>query len=328
MRCLTLAEAFLAQGAELSFICVELDGNIAGLAEDKGIKVHRLPKESTASVETDADKTKAILSKDGAKADWLVVDCYALDEKWESQMRSFVNKVMVIDDLADRSHDCDILLDQNYFKNYTGRYEGLVPVYCKKYLGPEYVLLRNEFFKVEKKTRQPDDVVRRLLVAFGGADPGNETAKALRAILNLGMDIAIDVVIGGANPNKDEVERLCSRATNVTLHYKTSEIARIMAEADIAIGSGGSITWERCFLGVPAITLILAENQTRVAEDLEVLEIIVNMGWHDRVSMEDLSGALKKLIDDPGKRQDMSKKGMSLVDGKGVERIISAMSRN
>ncbi|MBI5698790.1 UDP-2,4-diacetamido-2,4,6-trideoxy-beta-L-altropyranose hydrolase [Candidatus Saganbacteria bacterium] len=326
MRCLTLGEALVDKGVKVSFICRGLQDDIRELVEGKGIKTQELPDRSTASAAADAEDTKRIILRETPRPDWLVVDNYGLDKSWESPMRAVVKNIMVIDDLADRSHDCDVLLDQNYFENLENRYDGLIPDNCAKYLGPKYVLLRKEFVKTEKSARERDDRVRRVMISFGGADPTNETAKALGAIKRLGKpDFAIDVVVGALNPNRKEVETLCAMIPEAVIYYQTNKIAQIMAAADIAIGSGGATTWERCFLGLPTITLVLAENQAKVAEDLDGRNIIINLGWYNKITEDDLALAVKNLIADPGKRRVMSLAGRRLVDGKGVERIISAI---
>ncbi|MBU0630358.1 MAG: UDP-2,4-diacetamido-2,4,6-trideoxy-beta-L-altropyranose hydrolase [Candidatus Margulisbacteria bacterium] len=326
MRCLTLATALVEKGVKVSFICRELQGEVHGVVESKGIKVHKLPGKSAGALAAGGEETKNIMSNETSGPDWLVVDNYALDENWESQMRPYVKNIMVIDDLADRSHNCDVLLDQNYFENLENRYDGLVPVGCAKYLGPKYALLRKEFLAVERKSPGQSDLVGRVLISFGGADPTNETVKSLNALMKLeGFSPAIDVVIGVLNPNKKAIEQLCANFPGAVVHYQVNNIAQIMAKADIAIGSGGATTWERCYLGLPTITLVLAENQAKIATDLAAQNVIVNMGWHANVTSDGLALAIKNLVSDSGKRRKMSAKGRLLVDGKGVERMISVM---
>lgn len=144
--------------------------------------------------------------------DVLVIDSYAIDIKWESILRLHVKKIMVIDDLANRKHDCDILLDQNEYLNKDKRYEGLVPQNCKLLLGARYAILREEFYKAREKMRLRDGKIKNILVFFGGSDLSNETIKALEAIVLLQrQDIRVNVIVGQSNPNKEAIENFCKK---------------------------------------------------------------------------------------------------------------------
>lgn len=202
MRCLTLAGELKEAGAQIIFICRECEGNLCDLIEKQGIPVARISGE-LQSWEADAFQSLEALKKYG-KADWLVVDHYSLDHRWEAGIRNAAEKIMVIDDLADRIHDNDLLLDQNLYEDLENRYNGLAPPHCIKLLGPRYALLRPEFRKARASLRKRDGIIRRILVSFGGSDPSNETAKALEAIGLLGKpEIAVDVVVGSSNPHRE-----------------------------------------------------------------------------------------------------------------------------
>jgi len=208
MRCLTLADELRGRDAEIVFVCREFAGNLCGYIEEKGYVVHRLPVSDApdqgvgadlkhaawlgADWQTDGGQVEEIIKRLAAPLDWLIVDHYALDERWEEYLRPYVKKIMVIDDLADRAHDCDLLLDQNFYENLESRYDGLVSAWCKKLLGPKYALLRPEFREARKNLRKRDGHVKRIMIFFGGSDPANETTKALEAIRMLKRpDIAV-----------------------------------------------------------------------------------------------------------------------------------------
>ncbi|HDL08410.1 MAG TPA: UDP-2,4-diacetamido-2,4,6-trideoxy-beta-L-altropyranose hydrolase [Desulfobacteraceae bacterium] len=218
MRCLTLADELRERGADIIFVCREFDGNLCGYIEEKHYIVHRLPVSNEqehniegnlkhavwlgADWQTDARQVEEIIKGVDTPPDWLVVDHYAIDERWEGHLRPYCKKIMAIDDLADRPHDCDLLLDQNFYENLESRYDGLVPAWCKKLLGPKYALLRPEFREARKNLRKRDGHVKRIMIFFGGSDPSNETAKALEAVRMLNRpDIAVDVVVGAFNQN-------------------------------------------------------------------------------------------------------------------------------
>lgn len=333
MRCLTLAEALREKGADVAFIARELPGNLCNFIESKNFMVHRLPylndkelintsTEQTlnhsswlgVSKETDAEQSKCILEQLGQPIDWLVVDHYALDKQWELQLRPYAKKIMVIDDLADRPHDCDLLLDQNLYQNMQTRYDGLVPHNCIKMLGPQYALLRPEFIEARKNLRKRDGIVRRILVFFGGSDPTNETSKALEAIRLLNRpDISVDVVVGSNNPNKDKIKEMCLEMPNTSFYCQIDNMVQLMSKADLAIGAGGSATWERCCLGLPTITVIAAKNQYETTTAVAELGAMYNLGWRNNVTAELLSLILKQFIFNPYLIKKMEKEALHLM---------------
>lgn len=269
MRSLTLAEDLRMKGANVFFICRKLQCNLINYIEEKGFLVYPLPfhpqkilkidktiKHShwlNVNWETDVAQTINIIGKH-QKIDWLIVDHYAINEKWEQKMRPFVKRIMIIDDLADRSHDCDLLLDQNLYMNIEARYEGLVPKSCLKLLGPRYALLRPEFKEARTCVKARDGSIRRILIFFGGSDPTNETMKVLEAIKLLNKtDIVVDVVVGRTNPQRNQVKQFVNTLKNVTYFCQIDYMADLMAKADLGIGAGGSTTWERCYLGLPTL---------------------------------------------------------------------------
>jgi UDP-2,4-diacetamido-2,4,6-trideoxy-beta-L-altropyranose hydrolase len=205
MRCLTLADQLRGDGTEVAFICRDLPGGMFDLLDARGYRNARLDLAATSPrlQHDDARATiEALAQLFPGGVDWLVVDQYELDAEWERLLRPLSRKLMVIDDLANRSHDCDLLLDQNYYRDLDSRYQGLVPEQCVTLLGPGYVLLRPEFTLARQRLRARDGIVRRILVFFGGSDPTNETEKVMAALRLLGRpDIDVDVVVGLANPS-------------------------------------------------------------------------------------------------------------------------------
>lgn len=338
MRCLTLANALRERGADVRFICRELPGHLGGVLADKGYLVQWLsapsvdaptvPAHTAHSAwlgvpwEVDAEHTRDWLAT-LPKIDWLIVDHYALDRVWESLMRPLVNRIMVIDDLADRPHDCDLLLDQNLYDAMEQRYTNLVPKDCRVLLGPRYALLRPEFLEARKNLRQRDGTVRRILVFFGGADPSNETAKALCAIQLLDRpDIAVDVVVGSANPHRVEIEGLCAKLPNASFHFQVANMAELMARADLGIGAAGVNTWERAALVVPSVVIAVAENQKSVAEDLAAAGGCLYLGLADAVTSDYIYQSLKILFINCFLTKAIGVISGKLVDGHGVERVV------
>ena len=222
-RTLTLAVALAEQGHKVDYICRQLDGNLSDFIETKGFEVHRLPfdgkrKEASLALKgyagwlgvdfkVDLQETLAILDNEKDSPDWLIVDHYGLDARWESGLRDSVRRLLVVDDLADRRHESDLLLDQNYYAEPDRRYVGLLPPECGMMLGPSYALLRPEFEKARETARKRDGRTFRLMVFFGGADPGNETMKAIEALKRMGDDRPeADVIVGAVNPHRRQIE--------------------------------------------------------------------------------------------------------------------------
>ncbi len=324
MRCLSLADATRRNDTNISFVCREGLGNLISYIENRGYEVHLLPGE--IDIEKDRRLTKNILSKNESKPDWLIIDHYDIGIQWESAMYGLVNKIMVIDDLANRKHVCDLLLDQNYSKN-EDRYSGLVSGNCIKLLGPKYSILRPQFQKVRNNLRKRDGGVNRILVFMGGADPKNVTSKALRAIRMLDRsDIAVDVVIGNLNPFHEEIKNLISKIPNTICHHNVENMADLMLSADLCIGAGGTTTWERCCVGLPTMTIILAENQKSISENLDKKGALINLGWCHNVTENNIKEVIEGLFDNPRKMVSMSDKSRRLVDGEGVNRVCDAMT--
>ncbi|MBT3993446.1 MAG: UDP-2,4-diacetamido-2,4,6-trideoxy-beta-L-altropyranose hydrolase [Gammaproteobacteria bacterium] len=322
MRCLTLADELKAKGCEIIFICRELSGNLISLIEKKNYSVCKLEvaDESKAfNWENDADETINWIEKKSIETDLIVIDHYQLDSRWESQLRSYTKKIMVIDDLANRHHDCDFLLDQNYYQNMETRYGGLVSFEATKFLGPTFALLREQFYRERESLSERNGEVNNILIFMGGGDSFNTTTMAIKAVQQVEQDIKVNVVIGGANPYYEEVDALCATLPNVNLHIQVENMAELMVQADLAIGAGGATTWERCYLGLPSITLVFAENQVKTTMDLASLGVINFLGWAHECTVHDIATSIQTAIDSPSKMKEMSSKSMRLM-GDGIRK--------
>ena len=309
MRCLTLADRMRREGIEVHFICRDLVGNLNHLVHEQGFPLHVLPRHAddpslsgyaawlTVAQETDAQETGEVLCT-LAPIMRLVVDSYALDEVWERIVHPLVGELFVIDDLANRKHDCDILLDQNFYRAMQYRYDGLVPPSCKLLLGPAHALLREEFYAAKKTLRQRDGHLRRILVFYGGSDVTHETEKAVRALLHLSLPaVEVDVIIGGSNAHRMQIEELCAPHDFLHTYCAVSNMAEFMANADLCLGAGGTTTWERGFLGLPAIVTAIAENQLAVCRDCADAGLIYYLGRWDEVTEENIMCALRRYMD-------------------------------
>ena len=274
MRCLTLARQLCSKrGAEVMFVCRELPGNLITLVREQGFQIAVLPcVEVDENLEgyaawlmvtqtRDAEETIAVLP---SGVDLLVVDSYAIDRQWEQKLRPFVKEIFVIDDLANRPHDCDVLLDQNFHPDGGANvYKGLVPEHCRMLIGPRHALLREEFYEARSHLRSRTGEIKQILVFYGGADLTDETSKAVRALVKLHgkMRFTADIIVGRSNPHAEAVRQLCEKYDYLQYHFQVRNMAEYMAGADLMLGAGGTTTWERCYLGLPAIVTSIADNQ-------------------------------------------------------------------
>ncbi|MDR3348864.1 MAG: UDP-2,4-diacetamido-2,4,6-trideoxy-beta-L-altropyranose hydrolase [Acidaminococcales bacterium] len=268
MRCIALAET-LKKEAAITFICRDLPGNVASLAENRGFGLKLLPfhgenpaltgyeKWLAVPSDTDAAETQQALRE---KADCLIVDHYSLGLEWERKLRPYAGKIIVIDDLADKPHDCDILANQSFEPGLAQKYGGLTPAGCRQFLGPEYAVLREEFYLARQNLRRRTGKLRNALIFFGGGDYSGETGKVLLAMEGA-PGFTADVVVGGGNERKDEIGELCARLPWAKFHCQIDYMAALANEADLAIGAGGLATVERCFLGLPSLIVSTADNQ-------------------------------------------------------------------
>lgn len=320
MRCLTLAKELKRQGIEVTFICRNLEGNSVSYLQDQGMHVAVLPfAENNVDWKLDAEETTMVIKEMSVKVDLIIVDHYGLDNRWENWIRQYTRYIMVIDDMADRPHDCELLLDQNYYLNMNERYKGLVPDHCVQMLGPNYVLLRDEFLQVANEPRKRTGKVNNILVFFGGTDSTGETIKTLCAIKELNLlevevKVKVNVIVGGANPKRYEIERICKEMPNADFYCQISNMAELMWEADLAIGAGGSTTWERCVLGLPSLTVVLAENQLELTKTMANQGATIYLGESSEMIKESYQRAIIKYIQNPNSLKIMAVKCMEMID--------------
>lgn len=354
MRCLTLADALRAAGARARFVCRDLARELGELVLARGHELVELPRGSAPAVpavprpedghaneapaasrahahwlgtteDRDAAATLAALSGDGPW-DWLVVDHYALGAQWETRLRACASRILAIDDLADRPHDCDALLDQNLYAGMHARYDGLVPDGCIRLLGPRHALLRPEFAAARDRLRTRGDEVRRVLVFYGGVDAANLTTRALDALDAIAAEVDVDVVIGATHPDRDAIVARCGRRARTTCHVQASDMAGLIADADVGIGAAGVATWERCALGLPALAVAVAANQRVLLRDAARAGLVLGPDI-DPADTGALALHLRALLGNAALRAHLSRQGLDAVDALGAGRVARLMSR-
>lgn len=343
MRCLTLADALREDGAQCVFLCRPHVGHLLELIGARGHEAVTLPLHEAdtpfsdpalpvhahwlgTNWATDAADSGAALA--GRYVDWLVVDHYALDRRWEQAMRPHCRRLLVVDDLADRPHDCDLLLDQNLGRR-AEDYRGLLPPAAQTLVGPHYALLRPEFAarRPESLARREHPEFRHLLITMGGADKDNATGVVLEALAgcDLPPDLRITVVLGPHAPFLDQVRAQAGTMPRPTrVLAGVGDMARLMTDADLAIGAAGSTSWERCCLGLPTIQLVLAENQKEVAAAFEGVGAAIAIP--DATALQTaLSGLLKEPTFE--RLRTLAERSADICNGRGIAALVARMTQ-
>lgn len=323
MRCLTLANALRARKHTVQFVASRLPAYLCETVTAQGHDVVTPARTDEWTIPTqewagDAQERDAAAFLEAAPdAGWAICDHYGLGVTWERRLREAGRQVLAIDDLG-RAHDCDVLLDQNYYADPAARYAGNAA--AEMLLGPRYALLRPEFAEARKDVQPRRGAVRRILVCMGGADAGNRTSVAMDAIEMSGpVDIAVDIVIGKEHPARAAIAARCEARPHWQLHVQTGRMGTLLAAADLAIGAGGSATWERCALGVPTLALELAENQRVILQEGARAGFL--MAVDGAIDAAHLASDLRTLARDEEQRRRMSDVAMGITDGLGASRV-------
>lgn len=310
MRCITLADRLSYFGWQCS---------LAGFAQTAEVVGQLL-----------GNRYEYLGVQDGASLDrpdrhWdlIVVDHYKRDATFETPLRRQAGQVMAIDDLADRPHDVDILLDQGGLRQ-AADYANLVPAHCRFLLGTDYALLKPDF--AEQAPDRRERPLRRILVSLGGADPDNVSGRILATITRVMPDVGIDLVVTAVMPHLAVLRQQAARLPQVTLHVDKHGLADLMRQADLGIGAGGMTSWERCATGLPSLVVQIAKNQKDVLAALCQAKAAVSLELPDSGLELRLERALLELQAEPARLAMMAKAGRHLCDGRGAERVFSALA--
>jgi UDP-2,4-diacetamido-2,4,6-trideoxy-beta-L-altropyranose hydrolase len=333
MRCLTLATFLRKHGHKITFICRELPGNLCDYIEENNFPVWRLSnnlKDSDDIWRSEADQIIGIINQHKSKIDWLIIDHYGLDIKWERSLRPYVHKIMVIDDLANRLHDCDLLLDQNPYENHATRYRELVNVSCLTLLGLDYLMLRSEFTSQSKASTRQISTAKNILITMGGSDVKNITCWLIEALEHIKIPLSIRIVVGSGCPH---FEKIKISATTETLHQinikrSVTNISEWMNWADLAICAGGFTSYELAFMGVPTLVVSASSTQLEAAITLHKLGITKFIGEFGSISRDDIVAELINMILNHGQRAELSHKGKTEIDGCGVNRVVKHLLKD
>jgi UDP-2,4-diacetamido-2,4,6-trideoxy-beta-L-altropyranose hydrolase len=317
MRCIALAGGWKQAGGKALFVIYSESEKLIGRIRKEGFPVRPLDRPGKMR-----ETLRIIKDED---PDWIALDGYHFDSKYQKAIKEKNFKLLVIDDYAHLPHYyADIILNQNYGAE---KFSYVKEPYTRLLLGTDYVLLRKEFLKYRGHKRAIPDIAKKLLITLGGADPGNHTLKVMRAVNLIERPLRVKVVVGASNPNFDSIKTEAGRGRHkIEILKGVEDMAPLMAWADVAVSAGGTTVWELAFMGVPTLLCIVAENQEGAVNTL-AKSGFPSAGWVKQADFKDISEALKQVLYNKVMRKSISEKGKSIVDGLGANRTVTEMTK-
>lgn len=334
MRCLTLAHSLKSNGYKVIFICRNLTGNYISKIKREGFEVYSLPSIKKKQPDMhwikknwkqDAVETCKVISILNLNVNYVIVDHYGLDINWEKHVRNMTERIMVIDDLADREHECHLILDMTY-KATKKKYLGLIPHDAIGLFGVKYSLLRDQFKNKKKKRLTYNEKRIKIHVFFGGADPENHTSKYSNIILENFPNTEILAVVSGTFEFIYDLEKIKKNYGNrFSWEKQVENMALNMSQCDIALGAPGTTTWERACVGLPSAYLSVNMNQIPILLELEKEKFCLFIGEAGKISKLDFIKRFKVFINSKKLLEEFFLKGINHIDGYGVERVVRAL---
>lgn len=314
-RCLSLALRLRTLGAEVAFALPSAPPPFDAWVRDRGFPLHEIGDALAAS--TDAERSVTVLSG----CDWVVVDDYRLDARWHEAATARGVRVAVIDDLANRPIQADLLIDPNEHDDSDAKHKKSLMPRSRLLGGCRYALLDPAYESAPRYEFHPR--VRSIGIFTGGSDPGQASVMSLQACRRV-FDGLIEVVSTSANPLLQGLAAAVRGDPSARLSVDLPELAAFHARHDLQIGAGGGATWERCCIGAPALAMSLADNQDTVLPTLARRGIVAAFDGTPS-DLAALSRAIGALIDDPRRREVLARRSRELVDGRGALRVALAM---
>lgn len=321
MRSLVIANELAFRGHNCIFIAIDGSFDIVPFPAPE-VEKKTIPASSYA----DPDTIKPFIEG----ADLFFLDSYRLKDSYESEIKKSVKKLVVIDDIPERNHICDLLIDPT-FERKPVDYSGYLPKSCQILTGVEYAPLRRQFREkrkeivaVPKKSR----TLSKVLISLGLTDPENDTlkiAEGLSTIEDVERLLEATIVIGKGSKNQESIEEFIKDKAYFSLQQGVEDMAELMVEFDIAIGAGGSTCWERCCLGLPSMIVVQADNQSQITERMTKLGAACNLGRSQYLTSEKIAATTINLIKNKALRTSLAESGARICDGKGAERIATAL---
>lgn len=328
-RCLSLAVFLKQNGFSSVFICRDISGAITHIIEQAGFKLVLLPKNERFAFSVfnaafsatdfddmalDAEESVAAFEGQypGKTVVWVVTDHMLIRKPWQSRFVEKMNcKVLAIDGQANAVHQANVLLDPQIPESPTEKWAGLLPDTCELYSGPYYLPLSQSFELARKKASIRSSAIKTILVCFGGTDIQNLIYRTAQTLLNLAGQVlpfidTIDIVVPSHLSSLKKLEQLVAPDHRCHIHVGLNDLSPLMLSADLAIGGGGIMLWERCLLGLPAIVVPLAENQEKPIARLEAMGAVISVRAPDQGYEPRIADALRYIVQSPNALCTMS----------------------
>lgn len=318
MRSLTLAHGLKERGCNVSLLTYCENDDLYRKASDSF--------ENTVRIANQLDHLNTISIIKSQAAEWVVLDSYDLDETFQRSLKDEGLNLLTLDDFVHLKHYCaDIILNQNFGAE---RLIYNTEPYSRLLLGTDYVLLRKEFQEYRHYKREIAEYAGKILVTLGGVDYGNHSLKIINAVNEIKTPLQVKVVAGAGNPHYDTLLAASAQSRHdIEILRNVSGMAKLMEWADIGISAGGTTLWELASMGLPCLLCIVADNQTMAVNALSE-QGIPSIGWIDRKSVQNIHDSIAELLPDKRRRTELSRMGRSIIDGKGIDRIMEAMEKN
>ncbi len=326
MRCLALAQAWRNCGGTATFLSYCTSDALRGRITQEGFDVESISAHHPDPCDLKKALGKAsVLQEESGDRVWVVLDGYHFDPNYQKALKESGHPLLVIDDMGNHPfYHADIVLNQNLWAERIFYPRGS-DTECL--LGTRYTLLRQEFLAWQNWNREVPQIARNILVTLGGADPDNVTPRIVETLESAGTaNQDIKVLLGPANKHSESVKStLASMSCRIRLLCHAEDMTEFMAWADLAVTSGGSTCLEMAFMGLPSVVVTLAENQEKAAKALQETGVALSVGWFDVIDLKRFAQVLRDLIHNKERRQQMSRRGRRIVDGRGARLVTEAM---
>lgn len=324
-RCLTLAQVLKKRDCDSIFLTKDYDGLGIKMIQKNGFKKIEVM-DSKINLKCDFDNLKTTVFK--YNVNFVVTDSYALTNSYYHKIKRLGLKILVINDLVKNRIPADIILNQNI---YADRLSYSANRNTKLLLGPRYALIKEDFL-FHRTYYKPSKQLRKILVTLGMEGCKSKVKgifKIIKALKELRHHKFNLKIIGKIGPDIKIFMKKPLNNNDLKFHLKetVNNIWEDMLWADLVICAGGTTTYELCCLGIPFMTIVVADNQELNAKVLERKKISINLGWYNKLNTEEIKNNLQYLIGDYKRRMLMSKNGRELVDGRGAKRVLDIMFR-
>jgi UDP-2,4-diacetamido-2,4,6-trideoxy-beta-L-altropyranose hydrolase len=324
MRCIALGQAWCRRGGRVVLACRSIPVDLSARVVGAGLELENMPGDCLCYGAGDARWTAERAVALGASV--VVADGYCFPPGFQSVLVAEGLRLAVIDDNGENGgYPANLIVNQNPHARaelYADR-----GAETRLLLGLQYAMLRREFLEYAPVQRDAESTLR-IIVTMGGGDPDDVTSHVLEGLNRL-TDVALElrVVVGGANSNEEAIRRTADRSPHrVTVECNVYDMPRVISWADFGIMAAGSTCWEMAYFGVPMLLVVIAKNQAMIAQSLQEEGVAVSLGWHENITAQGVARAVTDLLESPEYPCAWSQRSCALVDGRGADRVVNALT--